>query len=88
MFLSDLNSLDLFKSQLVPRSIINPGGRRTGMSGDPLCDLDGAARTAALELCPWAPGGSWNGGVAPTSEVLALLCGVGKLPAPNLKRSR
>ena len=42
--LPDLHSLDLFKGQSVSRSIINPGGRRTGMSGDPLRDLDGAAR--------------------------------------------
>ena len=33
--LPDLHSLDLFKGQSVSRSIINPGGRRTGMSGDP-----------------------------------------------------
>jgi hypothetical protein len=44
VFLSDLHSLDLFKSQPVPGSIINPGGRRTGMSGNPLRDLDRAAR--------------------------------------------
>jgi hypothetical protein len=44
VFLSDLNSLNLLKGQLVPRSIINPGGRRTGMSGDPLRALDDAAR--------------------------------------------
>ena len=44
LFLPDLHSLDLFKGQLVPRSIINPGGRRTRMSGDPLSDLDRAAR--------------------------------------------
>ena len=44
LFLPDLHSLNLFKGQLVPRSIINPGGRRTGMSGDPLRDLDCAAR--------------------------------------------
>ena len=43
-FLPDLHSLDLFKSQPVPGSIINPGGRRAGMAGDPLRDLDGAAR--------------------------------------------
>src|SRR5277367_2246585 len=43
-FLPDLNSLDLFKGQPVPGSIIYPGGRRTGMAGDPLRDLDGAAR--------------------------------------------
>ena len=42
--LPDLHSLDLFKGQLIPRSIINPGGRRTRVSGDPLRDLDGAAR--------------------------------------------
>jgi hypothetical protein len=42
--LPDLNSLDLFKGQPVPGSITNPGGRRTRMSGDPLRDLDGAAR--------------------------------------------
>jgi hypothetical protein len=42
--LPDLHSLDLFKGQLVPRSIINPGGRRTRVSGDPLSDLDCAAR--------------------------------------------
>ena len=29
-----------FEGLLVPRSIINSGGRRTGMSGDPLRDLD------------------------------------------------
>jgi hypothetical protein len=40
LFLPDLHSLNLFKGQLVPRSIINPGGRRTRMSGDPLRDLD------------------------------------------------
>jgi hypothetical protein len=44
LFLPDLHSLDLFKGQLVPRSIINPGGRRTRMSGDTLRDLDCAAR--------------------------------------------
>ena len=44
LFLPDLHSLNLFKGQLVPRSIINPGGRWTGMSGDPLRDLDCAAR--------------------------------------------
>jgi len=43
-FLPDLHSLDLFKGQPVPGSIINPGGRRTCMAGDPLRDLDGAAR--------------------------------------------
>ena len=43
-FLPDLHSLDLFKGQHVPGSIINPGGRWTGMAGDPLRDLDGAAR--------------------------------------------
>jgi hypothetical protein len=45
---SDLHSLDLFKGQPVSGSIINPGGRRTGMSGDPLRDLDGAARIHVL----------------------------------------
>src|ERR1700726_23908 len=44
LFLPDLHSLNLFKGQLVPRSIINPGGRRTRMSGDPLRDLDGTPR--------------------------------------------
>ena len=44
LFLPDLHSLNLFNGQLVPRSIINPGGRRTGMAGDPLRDLDCAAR--------------------------------------------
>ena len=43
-FLPDLHSLDLFKGQPVPGSIINPGGRWTGMAGDPLRDLDCAAR--------------------------------------------
>jgi hypothetical protein len=43
-FLPDLHSFDLFKGQPVPGSIINPGGRRTGMAGDPLRDLDGAPR--------------------------------------------
>jgi hypothetical protein len=43
-FLPDLNSLDLFKGQPVPGSIINPGGRWAGMAGDPLCDLDCPAR--------------------------------------------
>jgi hypothetical protein len=43
-FFPDLHSLDLFKGQLVPRSIINPGGRGTRMSGDTLRDLDCAAR--------------------------------------------
>jgi hypothetical protein len=43
-FLPDLHSLDLFKGQHVPGSIINPGRRRTGMTGDPLRDLDCAAR--------------------------------------------
>ena len=42
--LPDLHSLDLFKSQPVSGSIINPRGRRTGMSGNPLRDLDCAAR--------------------------------------------
>ena len=42
--LPDLHSLDLFKGQPVPGSIINPGGRWTGMAGDPLRDLDGSAR--------------------------------------------
>jgi hypothetical protein len=44
VFFPDLHSLNLFKGQLVPRSIINPGGRRTRMSGDPLSDLDSAAQ--------------------------------------------
>ena len=44
LFLPDLYSLNFFKSQLVPRSIINPSGRWTCMSGDPLCYLDCAAR--------------------------------------------
>jgi hypothetical protein len=44
LFLPDLHSLDLLKGQLVPGSIINPGGRRTRMAGDPLRDLDCAAR--------------------------------------------
>jgi hypothetical protein len=44
LFLPDLHSLNLLKGQLVPRSIINPGGRRTRMSSDPLRDLDRAAR--------------------------------------------
>jgi hypothetical protein len=44
LFLPNLDSLDLFKGQPVPRSIINPGGRRAGMAGDPLRDLDRAAR--------------------------------------------
>jgi hypothetical protein len=44
VFLTDLHSFNLFKGQPVPRSIIYPGGRRTGMAGDPLRDLDGAAR--------------------------------------------
>ena len=44
LFLPDLHSLNLLKGQLVPGSIINPGGRRTGMSGDALSDLDRAAR--------------------------------------------
>jgi hypothetical protein len=43
LFLPDLHSLDLFKRQPVPRPIINPGGRRTRMSGDPLRYLDCAA---------------------------------------------
>jgi hypothetical protein len=43
-FLPDLDSLDLFKGQPVPGSIINPGGRRAGMAGDLLRDLDGSAR--------------------------------------------
>ena len=43
-FLPDLHSLDLFKGQHVSGSIINPGGRRTGMAGDPLRDLDCASR--------------------------------------------
>ena len=44
LFLPDLHSLNLLKGQSVPRSIINPGCRRTRVSGDPLCDLDCAAR--------------------------------------------
>jgi hypothetical protein len=44
LFLPDLHSLDLFKGQPAPRSIINPGGGRAGMAGDPLRDLDDAAR--------------------------------------------
>ena len=44
LFLPDLYSLNLLKGQLIPRSIINPGRRRTRMSGDPLRDLDGAPR--------------------------------------------
>jgi hypothetical protein len=43
-FLSNLNPLNLFRGQLVPGSIINPGGRWTGMAGDPLRDLDCASR--------------------------------------------
>ncbi len=37
-------NLGTWRGQLVPGSIINPGGRRTGMSGDLLRDLDCAAR--------------------------------------------
>ena len=48
LFLADLHSLNLFKGKLVPRSIINPGGRGTGMAGDPLRDLDCAARVHVL----------------------------------------
>ena len=44
LFLPNLHSLDLFKGQPVPGSIINPGGRRAGMAGDPLRDLDCPAR--------------------------------------------
>ena len=44
LFLPDLHSLDLFKGQRVPGSIINPGRRWTGMAGDPLRDLDCASR--------------------------------------------
>jgi hypothetical protein len=44
LLLPDLHSFDLFKGQPVPGSIINPGGRRAGMAGDPLRDLDCAAR--------------------------------------------
>ena len=44
MFLPDLHSLNLFKGQPVPGSIINPGGRRTGKAGYPLGDLDCPAR--------------------------------------------
>src|ERR1700745_3369119 len=47
-FLPDLPSLNLLKGQLVPRTIINRGGRCTGMSGDPLRDLDCAARIHVL----------------------------------------
>ena len=46
--LPDLHSLDLFKGQLVPRSIIDPGGRRTRMSGDPLSDLDCARPNSCI----------------------------------------
>jgi hypothetical protein len=48
LFLPDLHALDLFKGQLVPGSIINAGGRWTGMAGDPLHDLDGAPRIHVL----------------------------------------
>jgi hypothetical protein len=48
VFLSDPHSLDLFKGQPVSGSIINPGGRRTGMAGDLLRNLDGAARIHVL----------------------------------------
>jgi hypothetical protein len=59
VLLSDLHSLDLFKGQPVSGSIINPGGRRTGMSGDPLRDLDGAARIHVFGNPPF-PRFSWN----------------------------
>jgi CheB methylesterase len=36
------------ESQHVPGSIINPGGRWTGMACDPLRDLDGAAQIHVL----------------------------------------
>jgi hypothetical protein len=45
LLVASLHCLDLFKGQPVPRSIINPSCRRDGMGGDPLRDLDGAART-------------------------------------------
>ena len=45
-----MHSLNLFKSQTVPRTIIDPRGRRTGMSGDPLRDLDSVALEAAENL--------------------------------------
>jgi hypothetical protein len=48
LFLPDLHSLDLLKGQLVPRSIINPGGRGTRMSSDPLRDFDFAVRIHVL----------------------------------------
>ena len=48
LFLPDLDSLNLLKGQLVPGSIIYPGGRGTGMSGNPLRDLDCAARIHVL----------------------------------------
>jgi hypothetical protein len=51
-FLPNLNSLYLFKGQPVPRSIINPGGRRAGMAGNPLSDLDGAARISCVRSRP------------------------------------
>jgi hypothetical protein len=47
-FLPDLHSLYLFKGQPIPGSIINPGGRRTGMAGNPLSDLATAAFSVAL----------------------------------------
>jgi hypothetical protein len=47
LFLPDLHSLNLLEGQLVPRSIINPGRRRTCM-GDPLRDLGCAARIHVL----------------------------------------
>src|ERR1700760_3111712 len=43
-FLPDLHSLDLFKGQPVPGSIINPGSRWAGMAGDPLRDLNCSPR--------------------------------------------
>jgi hypothetical protein len=43
-FLPNLHSFDLFKGQPIPGSIIYSGGRRTGMSGNPLRDLDCASR--------------------------------------------
>jgi hypothetical protein len=48
LFLPDLHSLNLLKGQLIPGSTINPGGRWTRISGDPLRDLDGAARIHVL----------------------------------------
>ena len=72
--LTDLHSLHLFKGQRVSRSIINPGGRRTRMSGDPLRDLDCVARIHVFGNACRTEAVTTNSFQKPAGRASGLLC--------------